>query len=82
MSVLIVLPAGAWDGVDAGTEALVDKWHVAVGERVDAGQLLATVVLVKTSYEVLAPAAGVIEQILVEAESTFGPQQALGSIAT
>jgi len=82
VSVLIVLPAEAWAGVDAGTEALVDKWHVAAGERVDAGQLLATVVLVKTSYEVLAPAAGVIEQILVEAESTFGPQQALGSIAT
>ncbi len=77
-----MLPAAAWAGVDPGTEALVDKWHVAEGERVSAGQLLVSVVLVKTSHEVSAPAAGVLEKILVEAESTFGPDQALGLMAS
>ena len=49
------------------------------GERVRAGQALASVVVVKSSHELLAPADGVIEQILVAAEDTFGPGQALAT---
>lgn len=82
MSVEVTLPPEAWAGVEAGTEALVDQWHVKAGDTVDAGQLLASVVLVKTSHEILAPAAGVVEQILVAAEDTFGPGQALARISS
>ena len=60
-----------WEGVDAGTEALVDAWQVKEGEHVAAGQPLVKVVLVKTALEVAAPVAGVIERILKPAESTF-----------
>jgi len=67
----------AWQGVEAGTEALLNGWHVGVGERVAAGQALADVVLVKASVEVTAPAAGVIEKILVPKEATFARGQAL-----
>lgn len=80
MSLEVTLPQEAWSGVEAGTEALVDRWHVKAGDRVDAGQLLVSVVLVKTSHEIVAPVAGVVEQILVEAEDTFGPGQALARI--
>ena len=80
MSIEVMLAPDAWTDIDPGTEALVDRWHVKAGERVSAGQLLASVVLVKTNYEVLAPAAGVVERILVEAEDTFGPGQALAVI--
>ena len=77
MSIEVTLPPEAWTDVEPGTEALVDKWHVKVGDRVGAGQLLASVVLVKTSFEIVAPAAGVVERILVEAEGTFGPGKPL-----
>jgi len=66
----IVLPDDVWEGVEAGTEALVDQWLVREGDRVARGQPVAKVVLVKTNIEVTAPASGVIERILVPAEAT------------
>jgi pyruvate/2-oxoglutarate dehydrogenase complex dihydrolipoamide acyltransferase (E2) component len=78
----VVLPGDAWAEVEPGTEALVEEWLVAEGANVSAGQPLASVVVVKASHEVLAPAAGVITKILVEAEATFKPGQALAVLAT
>ena len=40
------------------------------------------VVLVKASYEVAAPAAGVIENILVRADETFAAGEPLATIRT
>lgn len=67
----VVLADEMWEGVEPNTEALVDEWLVKEGERVAAGQPLVKVVLVKTSYEVVAPASGIIERILVNKEQTF-----------
>jgi pyruvate/2-oxoglutarate dehydrogenase complex dihydrolipoamide acyltransferase (E2) component len=67
----VLLPDEVWEGVEPGTEALVDQWLVREGERVNAGQTLAKVVLVKANLEVTAPADGVLERILVPAEGTF-----------
>lgn len=67
----ITLPAGAWTDIDPGTQALVDKWLVGEGDTVRAGQPIANVVLVKTSQEIVAPADGRIETILVKSEETF-----------
>jgi pyruvate/2-oxoglutarate dehydrogenase complex dihydrolipoamide acyltransferase (E2) component len=67
----VVLPETNWEGVDAGTEALLDRWLVREGERVSAGQAVARVVLVKTSLEVPAPASGVLERIVVAEGATF-----------
>lgn len=67
----IVLPDDVWEGVDPGTEALVDRWLVREGDRVAAGQAIANVVLVKTNIEITAPASGVIERILAPAEQTI-----------
>lgn len=61
----------AWKDVEAGVEALVDQWQVAEGDDVRAGQLLANVVLVKANLEVVSPASGRIERILVAAGETF-----------
>lgn len=76
----IALANEAWEGVDASTEALVDAWLVREGERVVAGQPLVKVVLVKTSYEVPAPANGIVERILVPAEQTFAHGRSLGTL--
>ena len=78
MSMEIALGPDAWQDVEPGTEALVEEWLVAEGASVKAGQALASVVVVKANHEVLAPADGVLEKILVPAEATFAPGQALG----
>ncbi|HCY16515.1 MAG: biotin attachment protein [Curvibacter sp. GWA2_64_110] len=67
----VTLNGEAWQGVDAAVEALVDKWLVKEGDAVQAGQVLANVVLVKSSLEIAAPASGRIVQILVPVGGTF-----------
>lgn len=67
----ITLGADAWKDIDPGIEALVDKWLVAEGDAVSAGQTLAHVVLVKTTMDIVAPTKGLIEKILVQAGETF-----------
>lgn len=67
----ITLGADAWKDIDPATEALVDKWLVAEGDTVRAGQPLANVVLVKANQEIVAPTHGRIEKILVQAGETF-----------
>jgi pyruvate/2-oxoglutarate dehydrogenase complex dihydrolipoamide acyltransferase (E2) component len=67
----LTLDAQAWQDIDPATEALVDKWLVAEGDVVRSGQTLAQMVLVKASLELVAPAAGRIEKILVPAGQTF-----------
>ncbi len=76
--IAIGLDDGAWKDVEAGTEALVDRWLVADGERVKAGAPLAVVVLVKTSLELVAPVDGVIDRIVVAAGSTFARGAPIG----
>lgn len=67
----VSLAAQAWEDVEPDVQALLDKWLVAKGEHVSAGQPLANAVVVKSNQEVLAPASGTIEDILVPAGETF-----------
>ena len=76
----VALPMEAWQDVEPGTEALLDEWLVQEGERVAAGQVLAKVVLVKATLDVAAPAAGIVDRILVAADATFKPGQALARL--
>lgn len=81
MKVLPVkLDARAWDGVDPGTEALLESWSVAPGDMVAAGQAIGSAVLVKTTLELDAPATGRVARIEVEREATFGPGAVLAWI--
>ena len=47
-------PDEPWADVEEGTEALLDEWLVAVGDRVEQGQIIANVVLVKATHELAA----------------------------
>jgi biotin carboxyl carrier protein len=76
----IVLPDTAWKGVEPGTEAIVEKWLVDEGERVDAGQVVATTMLIKASLDVVAPVPGIVDKILVAAEESFARGQPLAMI--
>lgn len=74
------LPPESWAGVDAGVQALLDRWLVDEGARVSAGQVLARAVLVKSTLDVVAPQAGVLERVLVPAGASFAREQALGRL--
>jgi pyruvate/2-oxoglutarate dehydrogenase complex dihydrolipoamide acyltransferase (E2) component len=80
MSIDITLGAAAWEGVDANVQALVDRWLVPEGSRVAAGDVLARVVLVKTTLEVTAPVPGLLEHILVPAGENFSRGQPLARL--
>jgi len=80
VSIAITLDNAAWEGVDANVQALLDGWLAPEGAGVAAGDVLARVVLVKTTLEVTAPVAGVLERILVPAGETFGRGQPLASL--
>lgn len=67
----ITLPETAWEGIEPTVEALVDRWLVQEGDAVRRGQPLATVVLVKTSQDIEAPADGRVTHILVGVGHTF-----------
>jgi len=73
----VAVPADVWQDVEPGTEALVEAWLVKEGDRVKAGQVLAKVVIIKANVELTAPAAGVVDRILVAAEETFKAGQPL-----
>ncbi len=76
----IVLDEELWKDVEPGTEALMDRWLVKEGDKVQAGQTVAQVVLVKTTVDVPAPAAGIVEKILIPAEQTFGRGRPLATM--
>jgi pyruvate/2-oxoglutarate dehydrogenase complex dihydrolipoamide acyltransferase (E2) component len=76
----IILSSEAWKDVEEGTEALVEEWLVKPGDSVTSGQVVATVVVVKTSHDVTASDTGVVESILVQAEETFKPGQVLATV--
>jgi pyruvate/2-oxoglutarate dehydrogenase complex dihydrolipoamide acyltransferase (E2) component len=78
--VTVRLPDEAWRGVDESTEALMERWLVAEGAQVHAGQPIAEIVLVKTNMQVEAPADGILRRILVPQDATFGRDRGLAVI--
>ncbi|WP_353194818.1 lipoyl domain-containing protein [Pusillimonas noertemannii] len=72
----IVMSDEGWLDVEEGTEALLQEWHVKPGESVSEGQTVAIAELVKTTHEIMAPSAGVVADILVQAGDTF-PRDAI-----
>ena len=75
----VTLPKEAWVDLDEGTEALLDEWLVKDGDDVEQSQLIARVMLVKSTYEVTAPAAGKIS-IKTDAGSYFNAGTILAEI--
>ena len=75
----IKLQDAAWDGAQEGVEALLDKWLVTEKTRVSKGQVLVTVVLVKASIDIEAPADGWLEKIFVKDGESFAAGTLLAS---
>ena len=51
-------------------EGTISAWHVAAGDAVSEGDVLATVETDKVDADLEAPATGVLDEIIVEAGST------------
>lgn len=78
----VVLPESAWESVEAGVQALLDRWLATEGAAVEAGQPLVRVVLVKSTMEIEAPVSGTLQGIAVPAGGTFARGQVLARIVT
>ena len=63
------------------TEAQIDAWHRAVGERIERGEMLLTITTPKVTLEIEAPAAGVVKSILVPADEIATVGDTLAVIA-
>jgi len=81
MTTVVSLNDEAWEDVEEGTEALLDEWHVSEGETVSEGQCLANVMLIKSNHEILAPVAGIVGKLHVQAQENFGKGDPLVEIA-
>jgi pyruvate/2-oxoglutarate dehydrogenase complex dihydrolipoamide acyltransferase (E2) component len=51
-------------------EALISEWRVAVGDRIEKGDVLATIESEKVEMELPSPASGVVAKYLVETGET------------
>lgn len=76
----VVLDDGAWEGVDAGVQALLDRWLSSPGAMVRAGEPVVRVVLVKSTIDVPAPISGHLGASLVNAGEIFTRGQVLARI--
>lgn len=73
-------PSDVFRDVDEGVEGLLEGWLVNEGDAVHAGQPLADAIVVKTSFQIVAPADGRIGTILVGEGGTFGPGSELATL--
>lgn len=67
----VLAPDEVWEDADPEVEGLLDDWLVAAGAEVAEGQAIAALMIVKTSFDLVAPAAGTIEEIVVPKGETF-----------
>ena len=66
--------------VDEHVEGLLEAWLVEEHDRVAADQPVADAGVIKTSFQVLSPAAGTITEIVVPKGETFGAGAILARI--
>jgi biotin carboxyl carrier protein len=77
----VVLDPALWESVEAGAQAHLERWLVAEGDHVQAGQALAQARLLHDQVDVPATHKGIVEQILVAAGEPFQPGSVLARLA-
>ena len=72
----ILIPVGLWS---EGENAVIGSWLYADGDMVHRGNIIAEVMVEKTSHELVAPATGTL-RIAVPEEEELTPGQSVGRI--
>jgi pyruvate/2-oxoglutarate dehydrogenase complex dihydrolipoamide acyltransferase (E2) component len=72
----VVVPPDLWSG---DLQGAVSSWLFADGDEVRAGDLIAEVMVEKTTYDIVAPAAGIL-RIRMAAEVPFHRGAAIADI--
>ncbi len=73
------VPEGLWDAAKT-PEAVIVNWYYADGAVVEAGVTLVEIMVEKTQFEIVAPAAGTL-QILAAPETVVTPGPVIGRLA-
>lgn len=76
----IVLDPLRGEAIEAGSRALLAAWRVSEGDHVRAGQILAQVLVAGETVDVLAPHAGIVEEIAVPAGERFNRGHVLATM--
>jgi pyruvate/2-oxoglutarate dehydrogenase complex dihydrolipoamide acyltransferase (E2) component len=76
----VVLDPLLWEALEAGDAARIDRWLVAEGDRVHAGQVIAQARLLHQTLDVLAPHNGMLENIFVAAGDRFAHGAVLAQV--
>lgn len=76
----VVLDPLLWEALEAGDEARIDRWLVAEGDRVHAGQVIAQARLLHQTLDVLAPHNGLMETIFFAAGDRFAHGAVLAQV--
>lgn len=67
----IKAPAEPFEDAGEGVEGLLEAWLVDEHDRVAAGQAVGDAIVVKTSFQILAPCDGTLAELVVAAGDTF-----------
>jgi pyruvate/2-oxoglutarate dehydrogenase complex dihydrolipoamide acyltransferase (E2) component len=76
MSIDIVVDEALWEGDERG---VMSHWLYREGDRVEAGSIVAEVMVEKISFELLAPAAGSL-RIIVQADAVVAKGATVGRV--
>jgi pyruvate/2-oxoglutarate dehydrogenase complex dihydrolipoamide acyltransferase (E2) component len=76
MSTSVNLPKSGM-GIDEGT---ISRWHKAVGDRVNRGEVIVEVETAKAVQEVEAPTSGILVEILVAEGETAAVNSSIATI--
>jgi biotin carboxyl carrier protein len=68
------------EALEAGDEAVLAAWRVSEGEHVRMGQPLAQVRVLGEAIDVMAPHAGLVEEIVVASGERFKPGHTLARL--
>lgn len=74
------VPEGLWD-TNTVPEGVVSTWYFDEGASIEAGSVIAVIMVEKTEYDIEAPVSGKLH-ILIETNGVVTPGSLIGQIET
>ncbi|ALG91545.1 MULTISPECIES: lipoyl domain-containing protein [Actibacterium] len=74
----ILIPAGLWD-TDLNPEGIVANWFFGEGAAVAKGDVVAEIMVEKSTFDIEAPEAGVLHRVIPK-DGVVRPGVAIGTV--